>query len=136
MSVQPFNAAGFPGLTGSEGELVSVQVCTEPRLLEEVLEVLASATFPINPQIYHHAGLEFVYADGHRDVTPVTIVEFPAYSQRLSEIRKAFQLSGLPSIRVRSRPMLDELHSVADREPAPAEAPYQSLVVHKTLFDN
>ena len=58
-------------LTGIEGELVLIRICVEARLLEDLLEALAEAPFPLNPQIYHH---------------PQTVVEFPAYSSRVEEI--------------------------------------------------
>ena len=58
-------------LTGLEGELVLIRICVEARLLEDLLEALAEVPFPLNPQIYHH---------------PETVVEFPAYSARVSEI--------------------------------------------------
>ena len=58
-------------LTGLEGELVLIRIRVEARLLEDLLEALAEMPFPLNPQIYHH---------------PETVVEFPAYSSRVSEI--------------------------------------------------
>ena len=58
-------------LTGLEGELVLIRIRVEARLLEDLLEALAEVPFPLNPQIYHH---------------PETVVEFPAYSSRVSEI--------------------------------------------------
>ena len=36
-----------PSLGGAEGELVSVRVLVEPRLLEELLEALAGVSFPV-----------------------------------------------------------------------------------------
>ena len=35
-----------PALFGREGELISLSIATEPRLLEELLEALASLDFP------------------------------------------------------------------------------------------
>ena len=66
-------------LTGIEGELVLVRICVEARLLEDLLEALAEAPFPLNPQIYHH---------------PQTVVEFPAYSSRVVEIVRVIASRG------------------------------------------
>ncbi len=35
------------------GELLAAEIRTSPRLLEDLLEALASAPFPINPDIRH-----------------------------------------------------------------------------------
>ena len=48
-----------PALSGSEGTLVSVSICVDPRHLEPLLEALAQVSFPINPQIYHDAALVY-----------------------------------------------------------------------------
>lgn len=66
-------------LTGSEGELVCLRVSTDPRLLEDLLECLATVPFPVNPQIYH--GLP-------------TVVEFPAYARRISEVQQTLRAFG------------------------------------------
>jgi hypothetical protein len=89
-----------PVLGGAEGELVSVRVFVEPRLLEELLEALASVSFPVNPQIFHQPG-------------PDTLVEFPAYSGRLSEVRSVLKESGFDTAPIIVRPMLNELSSSA-----------------------
>lgn len=85
-----------PVLGGAEGELVSVRVFVQPRLLEELLEALASVSFPVNPQIYHQPG-------------PNTLVEFPAYTGRLSEVRNVLTDWGFDPGVVIVRPMLVEL---------------------------
>ncbi len=85
-----------PALGGAEGELVSVRVFVEPRLLEELLEALASVSFPVNPQIFHQPG-------------PDTLVEFPAYTGRLSEVRDALKDAGFDPAAVIVRPMLTQL---------------------------
>ena len=59
-------------LFGREGELISLSVATDPKLLEDLLEALASLDFPVNPQLYHRP-------------TEV-LVEFPAY---LSQVERA-----------------------------------------------
>lgn len=69
-----------PALFGLEGELISLEIPVEPRLLEDLLETLASLDFPVNPQLYHHAN--------------EVVVEFPAYSSKLGEIRAALERAG------------------------------------------
>jgi len=78
MSARPDNQN--PSLRGTEGELVSVRIAVEPRLLERLLDVLAELSFPINPQLYHGA--------------PATVVEFPAWAGRVREIELALTRSG------------------------------------------
>ncbi len=70
MSAQP-----EPALFSPEGELVFLRISVEPRLLEELLEALAQLSFPVNPQLYHRPAQ--------------VVVEFPAYSERLGEVRSA-----------------------------------------------
>lgn len=67
-------------LHGQAGDLVCVRVKVDPRLLEDLLDGLAAADFPINPEIRH----------GHPD----TIVEFPAYDTQIAEIRWLVQRAG------------------------------------------
>ncbi len=69
-----------PALFGQEGELVSLRVVVEPRLLEDLLEALARLDFPVNPQLYHRPA----------QVT----VEFPAYAARVEEVRDALHRNG------------------------------------------
>ena len=68
-------------LHGADGDLVFVRVKVESRLLEDLLEALAHADFPINPEIRH----------GY----PHTFVEFPAYDKQVSEIRGLIQSAGI-----------------------------------------
>jgi len=72
-----------PSLFGREGELISLSIATEPRLLEDLLEALASLDFPVNPQLYHRA-------------TEVR-VEFPAYSRQIEQVRDALGREGFDS---------------------------------------
>jgi len=67
-------------LFGLEGELISLRIAVEPRLLEDLLEALAALEFPVNPQLNHHPA----------EVT----VEFPAYSARIEEVRAALRKGG------------------------------------------
>jgi len=61
-----------------------------------LLEVLASVSFPVNPQIYHRTGHD-------------TTVEFPAYSSRLPEVSHALTEHGFDTAGLVVRPMLAEL---------------------------
>jgi hypothetical protein len=81
-------------LSGTEGELVSVRVNVEPRLLEDLLESLAQVSFPINPQIYHNRP---------------TVVEFPAYESRLDELRRVLEHSGFDPSAIQVCSMLDAI---------------------------
>jgi hypothetical protein len=94
MSVWHNPAAAVPALLGREGELVVASIVVEPHQLEELLDALARVPFPINPQIYHQSG----------------VVEFPAYVQRLSEVRAALESRGFDASILRVRSMLDALH--------------------------
>ena len=120
-----------PPLTGAEGELVSVRISIEPRLLEKLLDSLASLEFPINPQIYHDAAMVYVYADGRKVVEPTTTVEFPAYASRLAEVRATLQRCGLDPALMSAKNMLEDIHSESDAEPAPAQAPYQTVTWYR-----
>jgi hypothetical protein len=67
-------------LFGPEGELISLTIATEPKLLEDLLEALAGLDFPVNPQLYHRP-------------TEV-LVEFPAYSLQVGQVREALEREG------------------------------------------
>jgi hypothetical protein len=83
MSVRP-DDSGLPfALFGLEGELVSLRITVEPKLLEELLEALSSLNFPVNPQLYHR----------HAQVS----VEFPAYSTQVEQVRDALRYNGFDS---------------------------------------
>jgi hypothetical protein len=79
-------------LFGREGELVSLSISTEPKLLEDLLEALASLDFPVNPQLYHR---------------PSEVeVEFPAYSRQVDQVRETLRREGFDSGRLEiSRPL-------------------------------
>jgi hypothetical protein len=72
-----------PALFGREGELISLSIATEPRLLEDLLEALATLDFPVNPQLYHRAA--------------EVRVEFPAYSLQIDKVREALRREGFDS---------------------------------------
>jgi hypothetical protein len=90
-----------PSLVGTEGELVSVQIAVEPRLLEELLEALAGISFPINPEIYHAIP----------GVSSETFVEFPAYTERLSEVHRMLRSFGLGNLEIRVENMLAHIQT-------------------------
>ena len=93
MSAWPENQ--HPSLRGTDGELVSVRITVEPRLLERLLDVLAELSFPINPQLYHGA--------------PATIIEFPAWAGRVPEIEGALTRSDFDSGCLGVRGMLADI---------------------------
>ena len=73
------------------GQLVSVSLTVEPRMLESALEALALADFPINPQLTHQR---------------LTLIEFPAYRAQLPQLRDL--LKDL-EVELTARDMLDEI---------------------------
>ena len=97
MSVWPKTLPVTPSLSTAEGALVSVSIHAEPHCLESLLEALAQVSFPINPQIYHDAALVYRFADGREQTVPITLVEFPAYENRLDEVRRAVVGLRLPA---------------------------------------
>lgn len=78
MSIWPASQGTAPALFGAEGELVLLQISVEPRSLEDLLEVLARLDFPVNPELYHKQNS--------------VSVEFPAYADRVPEVRKLLEL--------------------------------------------
>ncbi|MFB3825274.1 MAG: hypothetical protein ACE15B_00850 [Bryobacteraceae bacterium] len=131
MSVWPAVAAARATLAGSEGSLVSVSVHVEARFLEALLEALARVEFPINPQIYHDAAIEYRYANGDVRREPTTLVEFPAYEARLDEVRGALQAFGFSADCLHVADMLEELHQENLVEAAPPGAEYVSRTLVK-----
>ncbi len=131
MSVGLQSVAHGTALPGTEGDLVSISIGVEPGDLESLLEALAQLDFPVNPQIYHHAAIDYVYADGREVSEPLTVVEFPAYAPRVSVVRAAVGACGLDPDRVYATGMLDEIHSGWQPLPAPSDAPYRSRILRK-----
>ena len=78
MSVWPTSQGTAPALYGLEGELVQLHISVEPKLLEDLLELLARLDFPVNPELHHKPNL--------------VSVAFPAYSGRVDEVRKLLNL--------------------------------------------
>ena len=126
MSVWPKTLPVTPSLSTAEGALVSVSIHAEPHCLESLLEALAQVSFPINPQIYHDAALVYRFADGREQTEPITLVEFPAYENRLDEVRRAVEAYGFPPDCIHTVGMLDDIQSDLQREPAPEGAAYVS----------
>ena len=80
-------------LFGREGELISLAIATEPKLLENLLEALASLDFPVNPQLYHRPA--------------EVLVEFPAYSSQVEQVRDALLKQGFDASGIQmSRPLV------------------------------
>jgi hypothetical protein len=129
MSVWPIDTA--PSLEGADGELVSVRITIEPRLLEKLLDMLARLDFPINPQLYHDAAMIYPAADGANVVQPATMVEFPAWAGRLPLVRDALRRFGFDEACIGVKSMLDDIRSNDDPDPAPPGAPYKMIVRSK-----
>ena len=64
------------------GELLAAEILSPPRLLEDILEALASALFPIDPEIYHSPS-------GGR-----TVVRFPLFESQLPALRQILLAAG------------------------------------------
>jgi hypothetical protein len=77
MTLRPVPPVSKPALFGLDGQLVSLCISVEPRLLEGLLEALSLLDFPVNPQLYHRAA--------------TVTVEFPAYSARVADVRRALE---------------------------------------------
>lgn len=92
----------LPILHGLEGDLLSVRVTVKAFLLEDLLETLAEAPFPINPAIEHHAELV-----ENGDLTPAVHVDFPVWRQRLPEIRSLLAAKGFDQLSLTN--MMEEL---------------------------
>jgi hypothetical protein len=103
----------------AEGDLVSVSVSVAPPRLEELLDVLAQFDFPVNPQIYHDAAIVYRYADGHEDVEPTTLVEFPAYQNHLAQIRGVLEACAFPPNAVQATAMLEDMRAGERPQAAP-----------------
>ena len=132
MSVWPHASSPHsPALVGSEGELVSVSVAVKPRELEDLLEALAALDFPINPEIYHDAAIVCVEHDGRQGLEPSTLVEFPAYAEKLPTIRAVLATYGFAGDVMSVSAMLDEIHAGDLVQPAPAGASYAYRILRK-----
>ena len=126
MRVWPQPETAGPSLSSSEGALVSISISVDPRHLESLLEALAQIGFPINPQIYHDAVMVYLYPDRREQAEATTLVEFPAYAERLEEVRRTLEAHDFDPDAAQVTSMLDEIHSAPVWEPAPDGAPYIS----------
>jgi hypothetical protein len=121
MGFSPAFATGY-SLSSNEGVLVSVAIRVEPRRLEALLEALAQVAFPINPQIYHEAEIEFRDPNGRRSSEVTTLVEFPAYLARIEDVFRALELNGFGRRDVLVTSMLHQLRELNRPEGTQAEA--------------
>ena len=85
----------LPEPTNANGELVLVSVSVEAHQLEDLLEALADAPFPINPQIIHRS--------------PLSKVEFPAYSSQLDTVRSLLEANSFATNEVEITKMLEAM---------------------------
>ena len=92
-------------LYGAEGSLFSLRVTVEAHLLEELLESLAEAPFPINPEIQHHAEI-----DRGGTIAPAVHVEFPAWQSQISILRDLLSRAPFPAELAVTR-MLEEIRT-------------------------
>ena len=66
--------------SASTDELLAAEICVSPRLLEEILEVLASAPFPINPALENAA-------DSGTSKSDTSKICFPLYNSQLGTLQ-------------------------------------------------
>ena len=83
MGASPVSSA----IRGRDGDLVSVRIPTDVRHVEDLLEILATAGFPLNPQLYHRVS----------DV----VVEFPAWECQLPQLRAHLEAVGFAADAIR-----------------------------------
>ena len=88
MSVRPEFSDNLPSLRGPEGELVFVRLGVPARSLEDALDLLARASFPVNPEIRHG--------------NPASVIEFPAYDCNVGEVRALARALGECSLEISS----------------------------------
>lgn len=82
----------------SSGELLAAEIQVSPKLLEEILEALASAPFPINPELDHPLG-------------GMSRVRFPLYESQLEILRDILAASGFGASLLKTQPMSTDLGS-------------------------
>jgi hypothetical protein len=96
-------------LQTSEGALLSISIAVQPRDLESLLEGLAMLRFPVNPLIYHDAATVTRLADGREEYQAVVLVEFPAYTSWVEDVRQVVAGCGLDPVCVETTSMLEEV---------------------------
>jgi hypothetical protein len=92
-------------LHSDQGDLFSLRVTVEAYLLEDLLETLASAPFPINPEILHHAEI----VRGNQTI-PAVHVDFPAWQSQISAIRDLLTQAHFP-VELSVTRMLEEIRA-------------------------
>ena len=93
--------------SASAGELLAAEIRISPRLLEDLLEVLASAPFPINPELEHaSATLHAVTLNAATLNAATSKIHFPLYDSQLNTLRDILVSSGFAA-------SLLEVHSMA-----------------------
>ncbi|MBS1825359.1 MAG: hypothetical protein JST93_08570 [Acidobacteria bacterium] len=92
-------------LRSDQGDLFSLRVTVEAYLLEDLLETLSSAPFPINPEIQHHAE---IVRDGK--TIPAVHVEFPAWQSQILTVFDLMTKAAIPWECV-TTPMLEEIRA-------------------------
>lgn len=74
-------------LRGVEGDLLSVRITVEAFLLEDLLDALGEAPFPINPEIKHNETLD---RNGRR--AAAVTVEFPVWQRHVATLESLLRL--------------------------------------------
>lgn len=87
-------------LAGEHGELCWVRYAVEPRLLEDALEALANAPFPLNPELRHPLPGEGTWR---------TVIEFPAYAGQIDDVSSTLRHYGLDAQALTVSPMVEQL---------------------------
>ncbi|MBI4908353.1 MAG: hypothetical protein HY820_32300 [Acidobacteria bacterium] len=92
-------------LCGVEGDLLSLRVTVEAFLLEDLLELLADAPFPLNPEIRHHATMQ-----SNGGVVPAVHVEFPLWRSQIDALRELLGKARFET-ELGIAPMLEEIRA-------------------------
>lgn len=104
MSVWQHSSPAPEPLRGVEGELLSVRITVEEFLLEDLLDALASAPFPINPEIHHHAELT-----SEEGAVAAVRVELPVWRLRLPDLRSILAAHGFAEAHIEISGMLEQI---------------------------
>jgi len=86
------SASAAAPIHGRDGDLVSLQLSTDARHLEDLLEALSTASFPVNPQLWRRSA--------------EVIVEFPAWESDIEELKRLLRDCGFDSGALRVCPAL------------------------------
>lgn len=89
--------------SASAGELLAAEICITSRLLEELLEALASAPFPLNPE------LENAIPSG------ISKIHFPIYESQLSTLRDILVSAGFSASLLQVHSMAAEVSHAYER---------------------